>query len=100
MTIHQTAYFVVRDDAREVCEKAIQEFVEYVRQNEPDTLLYRSLQEKEYSNHFLHYFIFKDEAARDLHANSEAVNRFTNILYPNLVASVEFTEYQVFAATS
>jgi quinol monooxygenase YgiN len=68
-----------------------------VRENEPDTLLYTSLQEKENRNHFLHYFIFRDENARDLHANSEAVNRFTSTLYPNLVAPVEFTEYHVFA---
>jgi quinol monooxygenase YgiN len=97
MTIHQTAYFVVRDDVQEICLKAIQEFVEYVRANEPNTLLYSSLQEKEYPNHFLHYMIFRDEAARDLHARSDAVNHFTGVLYPNLIAPVEFTEYQVFA---
>src|SRR5262245_58092348 len=94
--IHQTAYFVVRDDALDVCLKVIHEFVEYVLANEPDTLLYTSLQEKENPNHFLHYFVFKDEIARDLHANSVAVNHFTGILYPNLVAPVEFTEYSLF----
>jgi uncharacterized protein YlzI (FlbEa/FlbD family) len=46
VTIHQTAYFVVREDAQEICEKAIHEFIEYVRENEPDTLLYTSLQGK------------------------------------------------------
>jgi len=99
MPIHQTAYFVVRDDAMDVCEKAIREFVDYVRQNEPDTLLYTSLQEKENPNHFLHYFIFRDNTARELHASSEAVNRFTERLYSNLIAPVEFTEYEVFADT-
>ena len=99
MPIYQTAYFVVRDDALEICQKAISEFIDYVRENEPDTLLYTSLQENENPNHFLHYFIFQDESARDLHANSEAVKRFTEILYPNLVAPVEFTEYHLFANT-
>jgi len=98
--IHQTAYFVVRDDALDVCLKAIREFVEYVRVNEPDTWVYTSLREKESPNHFMHYFIFRDEAARDLHANSEAVKRFTEILYPNLVAPVEFTEYELFSTTT
>ena len=37
MTIHQTAYFVVRDDSLDICMKAIHDFVDYVRQNEPDT---------------------------------------------------------------
>jgi quinol monooxygenase YgiN len=100
MPIHQTAYFVVRDDARDACEKIIREFVEYVRDHEPDTLLYTSLQEKENPNHFLHYFIFRDENARDRHARSEAVERFTSILYPNLIAPVEFTEYEIFADTT
>lgn len=100
MAIHQTAYFVVRDDALDVCKNAIREFVEYVRENEPNTFIYTSLQKKEHATHFLHYFIFHDENARQVHANSEAVNRFTSILYPNLVASVEFTEYEMFATTS
>ena len=99
MTIHQTAYFVVRDDTLEICEKSIREFIEYVRDTEPDTVIYTSLQEKENPNHFLHYFIFRDENARDRHANSDAVKHFTSVLYPNLVAPVEFTEYKVFAST-
>ncbi len=99
MPIHQTAYFVVRDDALEICQKAIREFVDYVRENEPDTLLYTSLQGKEHPTHFLHYFIFRDEKARELHANSDAVNHFTSILYPNLIAPVDFTEYNLFAST-
>ena len=99
MAIHQTAYFVVRDDSLETCKKAIHEFVEYVRENEPDTLLYTSLQEREYPNSFLHYFTFRDEMARDRHASSEAVKRFTNALYPNLIAPVEFTEYTLFTET-
>jgi quinol monooxygenase YgiN len=100
MSIYQTAYFVVRDDSLELCKEAIREFVEYVRQNEADTLLYISLQSKEHTTHFLHYFVFRDEKARELHANSEAVNHFTSILYPNLIAPVDFTEFEVFASTS
>jgi quinol monooxygenase YgiN len=100
MSIHQTAYFVVRDDTLEVCKNAIREFVNYVRENEPNTFLYTSLQANENPSEFLHYFIFRDENARQVHSNSEAVNRFTSILYPNLVAPVAFTEYEVFATTS
>ena len=99
MPIYQTAYFVVRDDALEICQKAIREFVDYVRENEPDTLRYTSLQGKEHSTHFLHYFVFRDEQACELHANSAAVNHFTSILYPNLIAPVDFTEYNLFAST-
>ena len=100
MLIYQTAYFVVRDDALEICQKTNHEFVDYVRENEPDTLLYTSLQGKEHSTHFLHYFIFRDKQARELHANSAAVNHFTSVLYPNLIAPVDFTEYELFATAS
>lgn len=99
MPIYMTARFEVQTDARAVCEQTIREFVDYIRANEPDTLSYTSLQEKENPNRFLHYFIFRDETAREKHSNSDAVNRFTDVLYPNLVAPVEFKEYSVFAST-
>ena len=99
MSIHMTASFEVQKEALAVCRRAIEEFVEYVRTNEPDTLLYTSLEEKEHMGRFLHYFIFRDDQARELHSSSDAVNRFTGILYPHLVAPVEFTEYTVFANT-
>ncbi len=99
MSIHMTARFEVQKDKLTHCEKTIEEFVSYVRENEPDTLLYTSLQDKENPTRFLHYFIFHDEIAREIHSNSAAVNRFTETLYSNLVAPVEFTEYNSFATT-
>jgi len=99
MNIHQTARFQVKAGQLNECESAIAEFVAYVHANEPGTLLYASLQQKDDHTQFVHYFIFQDEASRDLHANSQAVKRFTDILYPRLVAPVEFTEYSLFAST-
>jgi quinol monooxygenase YgiN len=100
MPIYQTAHFEVKPGALEICQQAIRIFVDYVRLNEPDTLSYISLQEKEERTKFLHIFIFRDAKARDLHASSEAVDHFTSTLYPNLTAPVEFTEYQVFVETA
>jgi len=99
MPIYMTARFEAQKDALEICKQTIQEFVEYVRVNEPDTILYISLQEKENPTRFLHYFIFRDEQAREIHSNSDAVDRFTSVLYPNLIAPVEFMEYVVLANT-
>ena len=99
MTVHQTARFQVQEQHLAECIAAIEEFVAYVRDNEADTLLYTSLQQKDDPTQFIHYFIFKDEAARDIHANSEAVKRFTDILYPRLVVTVEFTEYSLLTST-
>lgn len=99
MSIHMTARFEVQAGKLAACEHAIREFVGYIRANEPDTLLYTSMQESEHPGRFLHYFIFKDESARVTHSSSEATNRFTSVLYPNLVAPVEFKEYSVFEST-
>jgi len=99
MKIHQTARFQVKEDQLGACKAAIEDFVAYVCVDEPGTLLYTSLQQKDDPTRFIHYFTFRDEAARDVHANSEAVKRFTDILYPRLVAPVEFTEYSLFAST-
>jgi quinol monooxygenase YgiN len=99
MPIYQTARFEVKPEALEACQQAIRIFVEYVRAQEPGTLSYMSLHESDDPHKFLHLFIFRDAGARDAHANSEAVNRFTGTLYPDLIGPVEFTEYQVFAET-
>ena len=100
MPIYMTARFEVQKEALEICKQIIQEFVDYVRANEPDTILYTSLQEKENPTRFLHYFIFRNEGAREIHSSSDAVNHFTSVLYPDLIAPVEFTEYSNFASTA
>ncbi len=99
LPIHQTARFQVKPESLSECEAAIREFVAYVKKNEPRTLLYVSLQEKDNPTRFIHYFIFEDEAAREVHANSEGVNRFTSVLYTRLVVPVEFTGYDLLATT-
>lgn len=99
MNIHQTARFQVKADHLEECQATIAEFVAYVHANEPGTLLYNSLRQKDDPTRFLHTFIFRDEAAREIHASSDGVKRFTDILYPRLVAPVEFTEYSLIAST-
>ena len=95
MSIILTARFEVQADKLAICEQAIREFVEY----EPDTLQYTSVQEKDIPTQFLHYSIFRDEQARENHSNSDAVDRFTAALYPNLVEPVRFTEHGLFATT-
>ena len=99
MTIYMTAQFKVRADALQQCEEAIREFVVYVELNEPQTRLYTSVQETGDSTRFLHFFIFDDEAAQEIHSNSPAVKRFTDVLYPACEAPVEFTEYSLVATT-
>lgn len=99
MALHMTARFAVKPESLAKCQQAIREFLDYIKANEPETRLYVSMYEAEDETRFLHYFIFEDEAAQEQHANSEGVKRFTGVLYPELVAPVEFTRYEVLAAT-
>jgi quinol monooxygenase YgiN len=93
MPIYQTARFQVKPGALEECQHAIREFVDAIRADEPETRMYLALNEQGDPTRFLHVFIFENDLARDRHANSAAVKKFTAILYPNCVAPVEFTEY-------
>jgi len=99
MPVFMTARFKVKPESREKCEQAIREFIEYIRANEPGTMRYSSLQQADDPLSFLHFFIFTDRAAREKHSNSEGVQRFTSVLYPELQAPVEFTEHTLVAST-
>ena len=99
MPIYMTARFKVKPESLEKCQQAISEFIDHIKANEPDTRLYESVHEAADATSFLHYFIFENEAARNKHQSSDGVKRFTGILYPELLAPVEFTEYTLIAST-
>jgi len=98
MPIYMTARFQARPESVEKCRQAIREFLDHIRTHEPGTRLYAAWQEKEDPTRFLHVFWFESEEAQQTHRGSEAVRRFTSILYPETVAGVEFTTYDQVAA--
>jgi quinol monooxygenase YgiN len=91
--IQQLAFYEVRPEALERVDAAIHEFVGYIRSNEPGTLRYDVLQEKEHSTRFVHIFIFKDQQAHTRQVSSVEVKKFSDILYPECLAPVEFIDY-------
>jgi quinol monooxygenase YgiN len=93
VAIFGTARFSVKPESLDRCRSAIEEFVTYVRANEPGTRLYIALQDQHDPTRFLHVMIFEDEAFEDVHTNSEAVDRFTGILYPETVDGVTFERF-------
>src|SRR5690349_9738980 len=98
MPLFQTGGYRVKPEAVEKVKKAITEFVAYVRENEPGTKMYLAWQETQDPTHFLHLFIFEDEAAQVRHGESEAVKRFEAVYGPELVdEEVEFTDFVMVA---
>ena len=96
MHIYQTGGYRVKPSAVNKVKQAIADFVEYVRTNEPGTLMYLAWQEKNDPTHFLHLFIFADEAAQARHGESDAVKRFESNYSPELVGGeVVFTDFEL-----
>ncbi len=97
--IYQTAYYKVKKQSVEKVKAAVREFTLYVKNNEPGTLLYLAWQKKDDPTSFMHFFIFADADAQDIHSKSEAVKKFESVYSPELVSSgVDFADYELVAA--
>ena len=93
MAIYQTAHYQVEAVAE--VKAAIDEFVRYVRENEPGTRFYAAWQQKDDPTRFVHLFTFEDEAAHRAHGQSAAVRKFQSVYSPRLVGGpVVFTDYE------
>lgn len=98
MPLYQTGGYRVKPSAMNKVKQAIKEFVDYVKANEPGTQMYLAWQQTDDPTHFLHLFIFEDEAAQVRHGQSDAVKRFEEVYSPELVGEeVEFTDYVMVA---
>ena len=93
--IRQLARYEIRAEALDRCIAAIQQFVAYVRLNEPGTLRYEVLQERDQPTRFVHSFVFRDAEADRIHSESAAVKKFASILYPECLVPVEFIDYDL-----
>jgi quinol monooxygenase YgiN len=99
MPIYTIAEYRVKPAGVEKVRRAIEEFVPYVKANEPGTRLYAAWQRKDDPTQFVHFFIFEDKAAHIAHGNSAAVKRFEAAYRPELAGGdVVFTDYELAAA--
>jgi predicted ester cyclase/quinol monooxygenase YgiN len=99
MAIYTIAQYRVRLSGVEKVKRAIEEFVPYVQAKEPGTRMYLAWQEQKDPTRFVHFFIFDDEAAHQVHGRSEAVKRFEAAYGPELDGGkVVFTDYHLVAA--
>lgn len=99
MPIYTIAQYRVRPEGVEKVKRAIEEFVPYVKSQEPGTRMYIAWQEQDDPTRFVHFFIFENEAAHDAHARSEAVKSFEAAYRPELAGGdVVFTDYHAIAS--
>ncbi len=96
--IRQLARYQLRPEGLEKSLVAIRKFVNYVRANEPGTLRYEVLQERDEPTRFVHVFVFRDAEADSAHSESRAVKEFASVLYPECLAPVEFIDYELVAS--
>jgi quinol monooxygenase YgiN len=68
--IHELARYEVRAEALDEVLAAVHEFVAYVRANEAGALRYEVWQERERPTRFVHLFVWRDEEANRIHAQS------------------------------
>lgn len=79
---HVVVPFSIKPEALEVVGPIIQKFILAIKQNEPNTLLYRSLQQTDEPTKFIHVMSFLDTESEMFHKQSEHCAAFVAALYP------------------
>lgn len=74
--INKMVTYKVKKECLEEAKVLVREFVENIKLNEEDTLLYRALQEQGDETRFIHFMTFEDEYAADQHKNSNYFDEF------------------------
>jgi quinol monooxygenase YgiN len=73
--------FKVHENKLDEAKKVISELISHVRENEPGTLLYKSLQMKKDPTSFINFIIFADNNAHMKHRSAAYVMEFVKKLY-------------------
>lgn len=82
MVFVRADYTIANSDDLELVKGIVREFMGQVGVNEPNTILYRSFQEKDNPKRFAHMVGFTDEKAEQIHKRSQYNKTFTTKLYP------------------
>lgn len=73
--------FQVREEALDEAKEAIKELISKVRENEPGTLLYKSMQMRNDPTSFVHFMVFADDDAHLRHRGAPYVLEFVKKIY-------------------
>ncbi|MEQ8323154.1 MAG: antibiotic biosynthesis monooxygenase [Vicingaceae bacterium] len=80
--INKMVTFKVRKEALDEAKMLVREFVENIKLNEEDTLLYRAHQQAKEPTRFVHFMTFADEYAERLHKSSNYNEEFVDMITP------------------
>jgi quinol monooxygenase YgiN len=73
--------FKVEEDKLDEAKQVISELIKNVKEKEPGTLLYNSLQSKEDPTTFVHFIVFADNDAHMKHRSAPYVTAFVKKIY-------------------
>jgi quinol monooxygenase YgiN len=94
-----TARFRIAPDSVQATLYAISDLVDYIKENEPGTIQYTSVQDFEDSFAFLNFFAFEDETAEEIHRASRGAQTFIATLLPLLEDDIIFQRWNPVATT-
>ena len=78
--INKMVTYKVQKDALEEVKMLVREFVENIKLNEEDTLLYRAHQHSDDPTRFVHFMTFADEYAEEQHRKSNYYEEFMDMI--------------------
>ena len=90
--IIQMAVYSVRKDRLKVVLPAVKKFVKTVNKKEPGTIVYVAYQKKDRPHEFVHFMVFKNKRAKELHKRSRHVKKFVDVIYPNATSEPTFVD--------
>ena len=96
--IFKIARYEVRPEARDEVERAIHEFASYV-QAELAGSSWTTYRDRDNPNRYVSFISADDEEADERHRKAPGTRRFVEVLYPRLVGGVEFTDWELVAAS-
>lgn len=89
MISYKVLYTVKKSEKRRATD-LISEFIDGIRNNEPDTIIYHAFSGNEDSAEFIHVMTFRNEVAEEKHKNSSYSHKFTEELFPLCEKGPEF----------
>ena len=78
--INKMVTYKVKKESIEDAKMLVREFVENIKLNEEDTLLYRALQQSDDPTRFIHFMSFEDEYAEDQQRNANYTEEFSSAI--------------------